>query len=262
MVMPVAARSFGEALEVTAEVYIAAGRLMKDAGKLAGVADEGGYWPDFSGNEEALEYLVRAIEAAGYRPGDDVGISLDIAAAQFREDGGYRLTRDAKLLDADALGALLVDWTLRYPIVSIEDPFEARDRAAWRSLTAEIGTRVQIVADDLVTTQAARIDDAASERLANAALLKPNQCGTLTETVAALKALRAAGWHPIVSARSGETEDVTIVHLAVGWEVGQLKVGSFARSERMAKWNEALRIEDALGGRARFAGPPEPPPES
>ncbi len=248
------AKNFAEALDWTAEVYRAAGSLMKEAGTLQGVADEGGWWPAFSANEQALEMLVRAIERAGLAPGRQVAIALDIAASEFGRGGRYRLGLEGRELDSDGMIRLLVDWIGRYPIVSIEDPLGEDDAAGFAALTREVGARVQVIGDDFLVTEAARVRQAVANGAANAVLLKPNQRGTLTETWQAWQAAREAGVAGIVSARSGETEDVTIVHLAVGWGVGQLKVGSFARSERMAKWNEALRIEEALGVRARFPG--------
>ena len=254
MVLPVGAASFAQALEWTAEVYLAAGARMAQAGRLQGVADEGGYWPAFDSNEEALEFVVRAIEDAGRTPGDDLAISLDVAASEFHDAGRYRLGLDGRAVDAEALIALLVDWLDRYPIVSVEDPLAEDDVAGMRAFTAAVGDRVQIVGDDYLVTNAGRVERAARDRACNALLVKPNQAGTVTEAKAALDAARAAGFATIVSARSGETEDVTVAHLAVGWSAGQLKVGSFARSERMAKWNEVLRIEEALGDAAVFAG--------
>ena len=255
MVMPVAAKSFTEALAVVADVYRTAGALMEEAGKLSGVADEGGWWPAFDSNEDALAMLVRAIERAGLAPGAEVAISLDIAASEFGKDGRYTLARDKRTLDRDGMIELLLRWLDRYPIASIEDPLAEDDREGWIAFARAAGSRVQIVGDDYLTTCAARVAEAAADRACNAVLVKPNQAGTLTEARAALDAGKRAGFATIVSARSGETEDVSIAHLAVGWNAGQLKVGSFARGERMAKWNEVLRIEEALGGDARYTGP-------
>ena len=254
MVMALAAQSFDEALEMTARVYRAAGDLMRDAGKLRGVADEGGWWPEFASNEEAIETLMRAIARAGFVPGDEVAISLDIAASEFGTGGRYRLGTDGRSMDSDGMCELVLGWLARYPIISVEDPLAEDDRTGMMRFTAAAGGKVQIIGDDYLTTSAERVKAAIADKACNAVLLKPNQCGTVTETRAALDAAKAAGWGCIVSARSGETEDVSIVHLATGWDAGQLKVGSFARGERMAKWNEALRIEEMLGADARFAG--------
>ena len=255
MVVCPGAATFAQALEWTAEVYRAAGALMAEAGRLKGVADEGGYWPDFATNEEALEMLLRAIERAGLAPGEQVAIALDVAASEFGQGGRYRLGLDGRELDSAGMIALLLGWLERYPIVSIEDPLAEDDPDGFAAFTRAVGGRCQVVADDLTVTDAARVRAAAELKAADTLLIKPNQRGTLTETRAAWEAARAAGWGGIVSARSGETEDTTIVHLAIGWGVPQLKVGSFARSERMAKWNEALRIEEALGADAKLARP-------
>ena len=254
MIMPVGAWTFADALTMVAEVYRAAGELMAEAGRLAGVADEGGWWPLFDSNEDALEMLMRAIERAGAHPGADVAISLDIAASEFGRDGVYTLGLEGRTLDRDALSDLYLRWLDRFPIASLEDPFGEDDRVGWVAFAHAAGSRVQIVGDDYLVTSAARVDAAALDRACNAVLIKPNQAGTVTETLAALDAARRAKMATIMSARSGETEDVSIAHLAVGWNAGQLKVGSFARGERMAKWNEVLRIEEALGDEARFAG--------
>jgi enolase len=254
MVVAPLAASFDQALEWTAEVYQAAGAIMAERGLLQGVADEGGFWPAFETNEAALDALLRAIERAGFTPGQEIAISLDIAASEFHDGSRYRLARDGAELDSDGMAEMLISWLDRYPIVSIEDPLGEHDRQGFCRFTAAVGDRVQIVGDDFLVTNAARVREAATSGACNAVLVKPNQAGTVSEAKAALDAAREAGWGAIVSARSGETEDVTIVHLAVGWGAGQLKVGSFARSERMAKWNEALRIEEALGPRACFAG--------
>jgi enolase len=254
MVMCPAANTFSEALDWTAEVYRAAGSLMARAGKLQGVADEGGYWPVFASNEEALDTLVRSIEEAGFKAGRDVCISLDIAASEFGSDGEYKLALDGKRLDTAAMIDMLGRWIDAYAILSIEDPLAEDDAAGFGAFVRRFGDRCQIIGDDFLVTNAARVAQAGTEKTATAVLIKPNQAGTITEAHAALQAGKAAGFGTIVSARSGETEDVTIAHLAVGWDAGQLKVGSFSRSERMAKWNECLRIEEALGDQAVFAG--------
>ncbi|MBB4632737.1 phosphopyruvate hydratase [Sphingosinicella soli] len=254
MVMAPHAGSFRRALEITDAVYRAAGRLMAAKGAIAGVADEGGWWPNFESNEDALGTLTKAIETAGFRPGEDVFISLDIAANELGDASGYRLALDGHRLSGEAMADLVVGWAKQYPILSIEDPAGQDDFAAMANVTARIGDSVQIIGDDVLVTNAARVEIAAAHGACNAALIKVNQVGTVTEAKAALDAARAKGWGTIVSARSGETEDVTIAHLSVGWDAGQLKVGSFTRSERMAKWNEVLRIEEAMGGDAVFAG--------
>ena len=254
MAIPVGAESFDEALEMIAEVYIAAGKLMADAGNLSGVADEGGFWPAFNTNEEALDMLTRAIEAADMQPGEDVAISLDVAASELGKNGIYKLGLENRELDGAGMVDMLGEWINRYPIISIEDPLGEDDPEPFRDFTRKYGDEIQIIGDDFLVTNAERIDNAADAGICNSALIKPNQAGTITETKAALDAAKRVGWATVVSARSGETEDVTIAHLAVGWNAGQLKVGSFARSERMAKWNEVLRIEEALGDRAILAG--------
>jgi enolase len=255
MIVCPSASSFAEALDRTSAVYRAAGRRLAQRGLLAGVADEGGYWPAFASNEEALEELVRAIEAAHLVPGREVALSLDIAASQFGSAGSYRLARDGRTLDTDGLIELLGRWIERYPIAAIEDPLAEDDAEGFRRFTAAFGGKVQVIGDDLLVSNAARVRRAAANAECTAVLIKPNQAGTITETRAALDAARETGLDAIVSARSGESEDVTIVHLAVGWQAGQLKVGSFSRSERMAKWNEALRIEEAIGAAATLARP-------
>jgi enolase len=253
MVMPVGAQSFDEALVMVAEVYRTAGELMAESGRRCGVADEGGWWPDFSDNEAAIAMLARAIDIAGYSNGE-VLISLDIAASEFGVDGRYAPRPGKRTYETDEWINVLLGWVTRYPIVSLEDPVAENDDSGMVAITAAVGDRVQIIGDDYLVTNATRISGAAARKACNAVLLKPNQAGTITETIAAMTAAREAHWGTIVSARSGETEDTTIAHLAVGWDAGQLKVGSFARSERMAKWNECLRIERELGADALYAG--------
>ena len=254
MVVPFGADSFSEAMEWVAEIYREAGRTMDARGERCGVADEGGYWPTFSSNEEAIETLTRVVENAGFDATHQVSLSLDIAATQIYRDGGYYLKKEGRLLSSDEWYELISGWARSYPISMIEDPFVEHDLHGHARFTAEFGDNLLIVGDDLLVTNVERIADAKAANACNALLCKPNQAGTLSEARAAFDAATNAGWNTIVSARSGETEDVTIVHLALGWGIPQLKVGSFARSERMAKWNEALRLEDRLGDQAKYAG--------
>jgi len=247
LVIATGASTIIEALDWTAEVYRATGEILKQRGLLQGVADEGGWWPAFDSNEAALETLFRGIEKAGFTPGREIAISLDIAATQFFSDGRYRLRRDQRDMDAAELGALLKRWAEMYRIVAIEDPVAETDHAGMAAFTASVGGSCLVVGDDFLVTNADRIRAASAEGQCNTALIKPNQAGTLTETKAAFDAARAAGWRTIVSARSGETEDVTIVHLAAAWGADLLKVGSFTRGERTAKWNEALRLAEIPG---------------
>ncbi len=246
MVVAIGAPDFGAALDWTAEVYLSAHRIMSESGRIAGVADEGGLWPMFDSNEDAIETLVRAIEGAGLRPGIDMAISLDIAASEFGKSGMYRLGRDKRSMNSEEFSACVQDWIRRFPIVAVEDPLAEDDLPGLAAFTAAVGDTVEVIGDDALVTSAERIDQAATHGACNAVLIKPNQVGTLTGAHAALTAARRHGWGAVVSARSGETEDVTIAHLAVGWGVPQLKVGSFARTERMAKWNEVLRISEEV----------------
>jgi enolase len=254
LVVSPSAKSFAEALNRAGEVYQAAGRLMRDKNQINGVADEGGWWPAFQTNEDALEFLMRAIEAAGFTPGQEVHIALDVAASEFCRNGRYRLGLEDRELDSNGLAELLLTWIGRFPIISIEDPFAENDHDGFRRFTAAVGGRVQIVGDDLLVTDAERVRQASLANLVNCVLIKPNQAGTISAAKAAFDAARREGLATIISARSGETEDVTIAHLAVGWNAGQIKVGSMSRGERTAKWNELLRLEEALVGRASFVG--------
>ncbi|MBX3484866.1 phosphopyruvate hydratase [Phenylobacterium sp.] len=256
MVMCPRAATIREAFEVTADVFRAAGRLMEETGRLAGAADEGGWWPVFDSNEDALAALLRSIEMSGHRPGEDVFISLDVAANELDGgDGRYRLGLDGAEYGSEAMVERVAGWVRRYPILSIEDPVSQDDLAGFAAATRQYGERVQLIGDDILVTNAERVRRAADAGAGNAVLVKVNQAGTVSRAKAALDASRELGWAAIVSARSGETEDVSIAHLATGWDAGQIKVGSFSRSERMAKWNELLRIEEAMGADAAFAGP-------
>ncbi|HEY9009374.1 MAG TPA: phosphopyruvate hydratase [Devosia sp.] len=246
LVLCLGAKSFAEATEWTAEVYLAAAAAMKKAGKLNGVADEGGVWPDFVANEEGLEQLTRAIEASGFKPGTDIGICLDVAASSFFIDGAYVLALEGKKLDTAGMIALLERWVADYPVVSLEDPLAEDDDAGFAEITRRLGQKIQIIGDDYLTTSAERIAHAATLSACNSVLLKANQCGTISELIAASNAARTLGWNTIQSGRSGESEDVTLSHLAVGLGSDQIKVGSMARSERTAKWNEVIRIEEGF----------------
>lgn len=258
MIMVPGAENFDEVMEITSKVYFAAGELIAEktgSGGL-GVADEGGWWPAFDSNEEALETLVRAIEKAGEVPGERVAISLDIAASEFGQNGRYRLALDGNDMDSDGFISLLDRWMERYPIVSIEDPLGEDDKAGTIAFTKAYGDKVQIIGDDYLVTNANLVHQAASDGACNAVLVKLNQAGTVSETVDTVFAAETAGYRPVVSARSGETEDTSISHLSIGLNGEQLKVGSFTRSERMAKWNECLRIEGEPGVGAFVGGKP------
>jgi enolase len=253
LVMPIGAQSFDEALVMVANVYHAAGQLMASQGKRHGVADEGGWWPDFSTNDEALQTLNLSIQQDGYRH-DQVAMALDVAASEFGQGGRYTLGLDQHVYSTDEWLAVLMRWVNTYPILSVEDPFAEDDTAGMQAFTKHLGQRIQIIGDDYLVTRVDLIEAAVRDGACNAVLLKPNQVGTLTETRSAMLAARQHGFGMVVSARSGETEDTAISHIATGWNAGQLKVGSFARSERMAKWNECLRIEESLGKNTMYAG--------
>jgi enolase 1/2/3 len=262
MVVPHGAGTFAEALDWAAEVYRAAGLRLEERGAIGGVADEGGWWPDFSTNAHALEALTQAIERSGLRPGQDASISVDVASTQLLADGRYHLHLEETSYDRARWCALVLSWLDDFPIVSIEDPCAEEDAEGMAMVVAGAGL-VQVVGDDFLVTDAGRIAVSAEQGTATAALIKPNQAGTLTRARAALVTAHRNGMSAIVSARSGETEDVTVAHLAVGWRAGGIKVGSITRGERTAKWNELLRIEEDLGGAATFAGadglkPPNP----
>jgi enolase len=250
------ARTYQEVMEITHNVYHAAGKLMKERGCSLGVADEGGYWPQFATNEAVLEFMVQAIERAGYTPGKDASISLDIAASDLFDaaTGRYTFRLENRSFSSAEFANLVIGWCNRYPIISIEDPLSDTDWDGWNTVAGALRHRVQIIGDDLFTTNIARIRQGIQKNVANAVLIKLNQIGTVTETIEAIRLTQEAGWLPVVSARSGETEDTFIAHLAVATNAGQLKVGSFSRSERMAKWNEIIRIERDLRGTARFLG--------
>ncbi|MEX1203657.1 MAG: phosphopyruvate hydratase, partial [Dongiaceae bacterium] len=254
MILPVAAATLAEAVRVGAEVFHALKSALKDAGHNTNVGDEGGFAPDLASADAALGFVVKAIERAGYRPGDDVALALDVAATEFFKDGKYRLAGEGKTLDAAGMVKLYVDLAGRYPILSIEDGLAEDDWDGWAALTAELGGRVQLVGDDLFVTNPARLARGIARGVANAILVKVNQIGTLTETLDAVEIAHKAGYRAVMSHRSGETEDATIADLAVATNCGQIKTGSLSRSDRLAKYNQLLRIEEELGPAARYAG--------
>lgn len=245
--------SFGEALRAIVAIHGAARRVLEERGvQLTGVADEGGWGPRLERNELGLEVLARAIERAGYRPGEQVSIALDIASSHFHASGRYHLATEGRRLTADEMIDLYGEWCGRYPVRSIEDGLEEDDWAGWRRLTAGLGERTQLVGDDLFTTNPQRVKKGIAEKAANAVLVKMNQIGTLSETFEVLDLAREAGWKAVVSARSGETEDSFLADLAVASGAGQIKVGSITRSERLAKYNRLLSLE--RDGGLSFAG--------
>ncbi|HET7181515.1 MAG TPA: phosphopyruvate hydratase [Candidatus Limnocylindrales bacterium] len=262
MVAPVGAETFAEALRAGSEVFWALRGLLHDDGHSTGQGDEGGFAPSLSSNEAAVEYILRAIEKAGYRPGEDVALGLDPAVTSILVEGTgdddtpgrYRLETEQRTLDTDELIDLWAGWLDRYPIVSLEDGIAEADWTGWRRLTDRLGSRVQLVGDDLFVTNTTFIERGIAEGSANAVLIKLNQIGTLTETIGAIEMARAAGWAAMVSHRSGETEDTTIADLVVALGTGQIKSGAPSRSERVAKYNRLLRIEEELGPDAHYAG--------
>jgi enolase len=256
MVMPVGAASFAEALRMGAEIYHALKKVLAGRKLSTNVGDEGGFAPSLSGNSDAVEVVLAAIEAAGYRPGQDAVIALDPAASEFYDADSkqYRLAKENRSLSSDELVAHWRDWCAKYPIVSIEDGLAEDDWSGWSKLTAEAGQNVQLVGDDLFVTNTDRLERGIKEKSANAILIKLNQIGTLTETLDCVAMAQQAGWAAIISHRSGETEDTTIADLVVATGTGQIKTGAPARSERVAKYNRLLRIEQELGMTAEYAG--------
>ncbi len=252
MVMPSGAPNFSEGLRWGTEIYHALKGVLKSRGYGTQVGDEGGFAPALKSDEEALEYILAAIEKAGYKPGSQVTIALDPATSELYEDGAYRLRIRKQTLSSAKMIDLWADWARRYPVVSIEDGLAEDDWEGWTALTARLGTEVQLVGDDLLVTSVARLERAIERRACNAILIKPNQIGTLTETLLAIRTARAAGFSAVISHRSGETEDTTIADLAVGSGAGQIKTGAPCRSDRVAKYNRLLRIEEELGSKAKY----------
>ena len=256
MIMPIGAPTFAEALRLGAEIFATLKQLLKSRGQNTAVGDEGGFAPNLASNEEAIQVLLQAIEQAGYRPGRDVMLALDCAANEWSQRGPYRLAKSQPndSVSADMLIGQYERWSTQYPIVSIEDGLGEDDWDGWRTLTQRLGSRVQLVGDDLFVTNVQRLTRGIAEQTANAILIKVNQIGTLTETLDAIRLATRSGYGTIISHRSGETEDVTIAHVAVATNAGQIKTGSLSRSERIAKYNTLLRIEEQLGKRAVYAG--------
>ena len=255
MIMPVGASSFSHGLEMGANIFHSLGKILHDKGYGTTVGDEGGYAPSVkNGNKEALDLISQAIEKAGYQLGSDIVLALDVAASELYSEGKYELKTENRQLTTDEMVAWLEELAKNYPIVSIEDGLHESDYEGWKKLTEQIGKSVQIVGDDLFVTNPTRIKTGIEEQHANAVLVKLNQIGTLTETLEAVKMSNDAGWKNIISHRSGETEDTTISHLVVGLGTGQIKTGSLSRTDRIAKYNELLRIEEQLGDKAVYAG--------
>ncbi len=254
MIAPVGAPSFREALRMGAEVYAALKGVLKGSSLSTGLGDEGGFAPELESNVAALDLITQAIEKAGYRPGDDVALAMDVAATEFYDDGVYHLTGEGRDLSSQEMLELLARLVDDYPIVSIEDGLDEEDWQHWQALTERVGDRVQLVGDDLFVTNSQRVQRGIDERSANSVLVKVNQIGTLTETLDTMALAHRAGWTCMVSHRSGETEDTTIADLVVATNAGQLKSGAPARTDRVAKYNQVLRIEEQLGDAARYAG--------
>lgn len=255
MIMPLAAASFTEAMQTGAEIFHALKSLLSEAGLSTAVGDEGGFAPAIGSTTEAMDFILKAIEKSGRRPGEDVMIALDAAATEFCADGTYQLAGEGKSLSSDEMIAFWQDMAGRYPIVSIEDPLDEDDWSGFTALTAAIGDKVQLVGDDLFVTNPKRLERGIAEAAGNAILIKVNQIGTLTETLDAIAMARRAGFGIVISHRSGETEDSFIADLAVATNAGQIKTGSLSRSDRMAKYNQLLRIEEELGVQAIYQGP-------
>jgi enolase len=254
LVIPTGARIYSEALDLACDVYRAARSLLEERGMTTLLADEGGFGPALGSNEQALDLLMSIIERAGHEPGRDVAIAIDVASSHFYTNGGYALRSEGWTLDAAGMAELLSCWVAKYPIVSIEDGCAEDDWPGWAALTKSLGRRVQLIGDDLFVTNSSRLARGIEAGIANAVLVKMNQIGTLTETLDVVAQAKAAGYRTVISARSGETEDPLLSDLAVGCAGGQIKVGSVARSSRLSKWNQLLRIEQELGSKAQYDG--------
>ncbi|HEV2131305.1 MAG TPA: phosphopyruvate hydratase [Longimicrobiaceae bacterium] len=255
MVMPIGAESFSEGLRMGVEVFHSLKKVLSQQKKSTSVGDEGGFAPDLATNEDALGVILAAIERAGYAPGEEIVLALDVAASEMYRDGGYVFHKSSgDRLSAGEMVDFYGDWVARYPIRSLEDALDENDWAGWKQLTDAVGDRVQLVGDDLFVTNSARLSEGIERGVANAILIKVNQIGTLTETLEAIETARRAGYNAVMSHRSGETEDTIIADLAVATGVGQIKTGSASRTDRVAKYNQLLRIEESLGSAARYPG--------
>jgi enolase 1/2/3 len=254
MILPVAAESLSDAVRMGSEIFHALKKQLKAAGHSTNVGDEGGFAPNLASADAALGFLMKAIESAGYEPGEDVALGLDAASTEFFKNGRYHLEGEGKILDADGMVQYFEDLVGRYPIVSIEDGMAEDDFDGWTALTAALGSRVQLVGDDLFVTNPKRIAEGIKRGMANSVLIKVNQIGTLSETLEAVERAHRAGYTAVMSHRSGETEDATIADLAVATNCGQIKTGSLSRSDRLAKYNQLIRIEEILGDSGRYAG--------
>jgi enolase len=254
MIMPVSAASCADAVRMGSEVFHTLRKALKDAGHATNVGDEGGFAPNLKSADEALGFVMKAIQAAGYRPGEDIVLALDCAATEFYEDGKYRLEGEGKALDSAGMARYLADLVDRYPVVSIEDGMAEDDWQGWKALTDAIGARCQLVGDDLFVTSTKRLAEGIAKGIANSILIKVNQIGSLTETLDCVAMAHAAAYTAVISHRSGETEDATIADIAVATNAGQIKTGSLSRSDRTAKYNQLIRIEEELGDQARYAG--------
>jgi len=254
MIMPVGADTLADAVRMGAEVFHTLKKGLKDAGHNTNVGDEGGFAPNLASTEDALGFIMKSIEKAGYRPGEDICLALDAASTEFFKDGKYHLSGEGKVLGPDEMAAYLADFVARYPIISIEDGMAEDDWAGWKALTDLVGSKCQLVGDDLFVTNSVRLREGIEKGVANSILVKVNQIGTLTETLDAVETAHKAAYTAVMSHRSGETEDSTIADLAVATNCGQIKTGSLARSDRLAKYNQLIRIEEMLGDQARYAG--------
>ena len=254
MIMPVGAPTLRDAVRMGAEVFHTLKKALKDAGHNTNVGDEGGFAPNIGSTDEAIGFVMKAIEKAGYRPGEDMFLALDAASTEFFKDGKYHLDGEGKKLGPDEMAAYLADFVNRYPIISIEDGMAEDDWAGWKALTDMGGDKCQLVGDDLFVTNSTRLREGIEKGVANSILVKVNQIGSLTETLDAVETAHKAGYTAVMSHRSGETEDATIADLAVATNCGQIKTGSLARSDRLAKYNQLIRIEEELGAQARYAG--------